>query len=290
MKKRPFASGILLLLAGAWSVHAADFFFDSAGVRLHYIVEGKGEPVVLIHGFGVDIDWNWEGTGIIKGLADNYQVIALDNRGHGRSEKPHDPGQYGGVMVSDIVRLLDHLKIKKTHVIGYSMGGRITLALLAGHPGRLRTAVIGGAGWSDTEDIRTRQALMNQLAESLEQGKGAGPLFIALTPRGEQPPTPEQIEAINKMFLARNDALALAAVVRAMAGIQPAEARLRANKVPALAVVGELDPNKAGVDKLARVTRNLKVLVIPAANHMNAVGNPQFLEALKTFLAAHSGK
>jgi len=95
MKKRYLASGILLVLAGACSVQAEDFFFNSAGVRIHYTVEGKGEPVVLIHGWGVDIEWNWGEPGIIKGLADHYQVIAIDNRGHGRSGKPHDPQQYG---------------------------------------------------------------------------------------------------------------------------------------------------------------------------------------------------
>ena len=73
-------------------LHAEDFFFDSAGVKIHYIVEGRGDPVLLIHGFGANIQTNW--SGIIKELSNTFQVIALDNRGHGQSEKPHDPGAY----------------------------------------------------------------------------------------------------------------------------------------------------------------------------------------------------
>jgi pimeloyl-ACP methyl ester carboxylesterase len=286
MKKRSFASGVLLLLAGACSAQAEDFFFNSAGVRIHYAVEGRGEPVVLIHGWGVDIEWCWAEPGIIKALADHYQVIAIDNRGHGRSDKPHDPQQYGMNMVSDVVRLLDHLSIKKAHIVGYSMGGLITSVLLAEHPECVRTATIGGFGWEDDEGPRRRRILT---AESLEQGKGVGPAVVALTPRSEQP-NAEQMEAINKWFLDRNDPVALAAIARGNAAFQASETKLRANKLPALAVVGELDPLRTSVDKLASIMGNLKVVVVPGANHMFAVRRPEFLEAVKTFLAAHPEK
>jgi pimeloyl-ACP methyl ester carboxylesterase len=286
MKKMYLASGIVLVLAGACSVQAEDFFFNSAGVRIHYTVEGKGEPVVLIHGWGTDIEWNWGEPGIIKGLADHYQVIAIDNRGHGRSGKPHDPQQYGMNMVSDVIRLLDHLSIQKAHIVGYSMGGLITSVLLAEHPERVRTGTIGGFGWEDDEGFRRRRILT---AESLEQGKGVGPAVVALTPRSEQP-NAEQMEAINKWFLDRNDPVALAAIARGNAAFQASETKLRANKLPALAVVGELDPLRTSVDKLASIMGNLKVVVVPGANHIFAVRRPEFLEAVKTFLAAHPEK
>jgi pimeloyl-ACP methyl ester carboxylesterase len=109
---------------------ADDFFFDSRGVNIHYSVEGKGEPVILIHGFGTSIQLNWGTPGIIKALADQYQVIALDNRGHGQSDKPHAPSAYGSEMANDVIRLMDHLDIRKAHIIGYSMGGVITSYLL----------------------------------------------------------------------------------------------------------------------------------------------------------------
>src|SRR6516225_11708196 len=104
-------------------------FFDSNGVKIRYLVEGKGEPVLLIHGFTAGIEMQWALPGIIKELAKDYRVIALDNRGHGRSDKPHDAKKYGMEMVNDAIRLMDHLKIKKAHVVGYSMGAMITSKL-----------------------------------------------------------------------------------------------------------------------------------------------------------------
>src|SRR5215471_4661597 len=125
---------------------AEDATFDSNGVKIHYIVEGKGEPVLLIHGFTSSIQGQWGGAGIIKALAKDYRVIAYDNRGHGNSGKPHDPKQYGTEMVEDAVRLLDHLKIDKAHVVGYSMGATITCKLLVTHPDRLLSVTLGGSG------------------------------------------------------------------------------------------------------------------------------------------------
>src|SRR5262245_4176853 len=120
-------------------------FFDSNGVKIHYVVEGKGEPVLLIHGFTANAQVQWGLPGVLSALAKDYQVIALDNRGHGKSGKPHDPKQYGMEMVDDAVRLLDHLKIKKAHVIGYSMGAMLTCKFLTTYPDRVISATLGGA-------------------------------------------------------------------------------------------------------------------------------------------------
>src|SRR5262245_35775796 len=70
-------------------------YFDSDGVKIHYVVQGKedGEPVLLIHGFSANIERQWEP--VLKVLAKDYKVIALDCRGHGGSDKPHDPKKYG---------------------------------------------------------------------------------------------------------------------------------------------------------------------------------------------------
>ncbi|MBZ5606688.1 MAG: alpha/beta hydrolase [Acidobacteriia bacterium] len=265
-------------------LHAEDAFFDSDGVRIHYIVEGSGEPVLLIHGYTSSAAGNWAAPGVIKGLvADHYQVIAIDNRGHGQSEKPHDPAMYGPKMIHDSLHLLDHLKIQKAHIVGYSMGGFFTLDLLCDHPERFLTATLGGAGFDAPANV-------TDLAESLEQGKGFGPLMVALTPPGQQPPPPEQMASINKMLLAINDPLALAAVVRA--GLpQVSEAQVKANKVPTLALVGSLDPLKAGVDHLEAMNMpNLKVVVVPGATHMTAFASPVFIQNLKSFLEEHPAK
>jgi pimeloyl-ACP methyl ester carboxylesterase len=268
-------------------LQAEDFFFDSAGVKIHYIVEGKGEPVLLIHGFGGSIQYDWAARGIIKELSNTFQVIALDNRGHGQSDKPHDPNSYGMNMVEDPIRQLDHLKIQKAHVVGYSMGGAITLKILASHPERLRTAVLGGAGLNPPG---MTEAGKKTLADSLEQGKGLGPLISALNPVGAPPPTSEEIEKVNKRFLSTNDPLALAAVVRSPS-LATTEAQLRANRIPripVLALIGEVDPAKSGVDSFNGLMPNLKIVVIPKANHVRAPGDPEFIRNLKAFLIEHS--
>lgn len=147
MTSRRLLLTILLTILGVWKASAEEF--DSDGVPIHYTVEGTGEPVILIHGYRATGDINWRLTQVVRLLKEKYQVITLDNRGHGKSGKPTDPKQYGVNMAEDIVRLMDHLQIKTAHLVGYSMGGMITLKVLATHPERVRSAVIGGMGWSD---------------------------------------------------------------------------------------------------------------------------------------------
>ncbi len=277
--------GCAALLASA-TLHAegTNKTFDSNGVKIYYTDEGQGEPVLLIHGFTASGDMNWRLPGVVKGLAGKYRVITIDNRGHGKSEKPHDPAKYGEEMAEDAVRLLDHLGIKKAHVVGYSMGGMITAKLLTTHPDRLLTATLGGHGGLKQGDDTIR---LQALADSLDSGKGFGPLFVALTPKGKAPPTAEQIEQTNKRLLAVNDAKALAAVVRSWKGLMVSDAKLKENKVPTLALIGELDPLKKGVDDLEGKLPDLKVVVIKGADHMNAFARPEFVTELKAFLAAH---
>jgi pimeloyl-ACP methyl ester carboxylesterase len=276
-----------LFLLPAAGRGAEDAYFDSNGVKIHYVVEGKGEPVLLIHGFTLDAQRQWAAPGILKALARDYRVIALDNRGHGKSDKPHDPKQYGAEMAEDAVRLLDHLKIDKAHVVGYSMGGHITCKLLTTHPDRLLSATLGGSGGIREAAIPTRYEV---LADSLEQGKGFGPLIEALTPPGRPKPTEDQIKLINARLEAENDTKALAAVIRGMKGLAVSDDQLKANRVPTLALIGEIDPLKKGVDEIQGRMANLKVVVIDGADHITAFARPEFLQELRGFLAKHRRK
>ncbi len=271
----------LLLLPGIGR-GAEEGSFDSGGVKIHYLVDGQGEPVLLIHGFTLNGQRQWGAPGILQALAKEYRVIALDNRGHGHSGKPHDPKQYGTEMVEDAVRLLDHLKIDKAHVAGYSMGATIALKLLVTHPERLRSVTLGGSGGIRAGGPPRR---FEPLAESLEQGKGFGPLIEALTPAGKPRPTPEKIEEINRWLTAGNDLKALAAVLRGMENLAVADEPLKANRVPTLALIGALDPLKKGVDDLKGRLANLRVVVIDDADHMNAFARPEFITELQGFLA-----
>ena len=122
-------------------------YFDSKGVQIYFEEHGIGEPVVLVHGFASRAEHNWGATNWFTTLAPHYRVVALDCRGHGKSGKPHDSAAYGGeIMGEDVIGLMDHLGIKRTLIMGYSMGGRIVTGLLMSHPERLRAAVLGGIG------------------------------------------------------------------------------------------------------------------------------------------------
>ncbi len=279
------ALGIFVGVA-LWScaARAEDAYFDSKGVRIHYVVEGKGEPVLLIHGFTANIQSQWALPGIIRALSKDYQIIALDNRGHGKSDKPHDPKKYGVEMVEDAVRLLDHLKIKDAHVIGYSMGASITGKLLATHPERVRSAVLGGSGGlregGDT-------SFFDQMADSLERGDGLGILIERLTPPGRPKPTADELKALNTLLTATNDTKALAAVARSLKELAVSEEKHKSNRVPTLALIGADDPLKVGVDLLKGRMAKLEVIVIDKSDHMTAFTKPEFTEAIKDFLAKH---
>ena len=90
---------------------------------------------------------NWGLPGASALLAKHFQVITLDCRGHGQSDKPESEGAYGTNMVEDVVRLMDHLNIQKARVAGYSMGGMIAMKLVVTHPDRVTCIVLGGMGW-----------------------------------------------------------------------------------------------------------------------------------------------
>lgn len=287
MTQKSFA--ILALLVAAFAslpLYAEDGYFDSDGVQIRYIESGEGEPVVLIHGFTSTAEGNWVAPGIYAKIAEKYHVIALDNRGHGKSGKPHGAEHYGAKMAKDVVNLLDHLGIEKAHVAGYSLGGFLTLNLIIDHPDRFLSAIIGGAGWRSPDDAD----LGAPLADSLERGDGFGPLIEALTPEGDPKPSAEMIEGFNRMLSASNDVIALAGVIRGMAEWGVTADEMKNNKVPTIAIVGERDPLKEAADALTgRLGAFSGVEVTPDADHMSAMGHPDFAAAMLKFLDAQGG-
>src|SRR5258708_1886337 len=119
MRGPRLAALIFILSLAAHCAHAEDGTLDSKGVKIHFRILGQGEPVVLIHGFGGSLEsWN----DLAAKLAKTHFVVSLDCRGHGKSDKPHDPKAYGAEMTEDVIRLMDQLRIKKAHIMGYSMG------------------------------------------------------------------------------------------------------------------------------------------------------------------------
>jgi pimeloyl-ACP methyl ester carboxylesterase len=122
--------------------------FHNGAVEIAYLDEGEGDPIMLVHGFASTKNVNWVYPGWVSELTKNgRRVIALDFRGHGDSSKLYDPEQYSiEILAGDVIALMDHLKIARIDMMGYSMGGRTTAYLARYQPARLRSAILGGIG------------------------------------------------------------------------------------------------------------------------------------------------
>ncbi|HET6324155.1 MAG TPA: alpha/beta fold hydrolase [Planctomycetaceae bacterium] len=103
--------------------------------------------MLLIHALHSSTNVNWQLTGVLGELAKDHRVIAFDLPGHRRSDKPEKEEAYGQAIIDDIVALLDHLKIQKAHIVGYSIGGMIAVKFMASHPERVKSGLVGGMGW-----------------------------------------------------------------------------------------------------------------------------------------------
>src|ERR1700679_1118097 len=115
-----------------------EFTVASDGVKLAFERAGKGNPVMLVHGFASSRGQNWKSTGWYSTLTEaGFSITAMDCRGHGESGKPHDPASYGHErMAEDVVAVMDAAGVMAAPVVGYSMGGFLALRLAAHHPGR----------------------------------------------------------------------------------------------------------------------------------------------------------
>ncbi|MDX2158731.1 MAG: alpha/beta hydrolase [Hyphomicrobiaceae bacterium] len=244
--------------------------FSSEGVDIAYLDEGSGEPILLIHGFASSARINWVDTGWVRHLvAQGRRVVAIDNRGHGESEKLHDPSLYGGPrMAEDARRLLDHLAIARADVMGYSMGARITAFLALAHPERVRSAILAGLGGN----------MVRPMA-------GTGPIAAAL----EAPSIDDVTNATARTFRAfaeqtRSDLKALAACIRSSRDPLTAAA-LAGLACPVLVAVGSDDVIGGRAEDLARLIPGAEAFVIPGRDHMKAVGDRSYMAAVTDFLS-----
>jgi pimeloyl-ACP methyl ester carboxylesterase len=254
----------------------------SDGVRIHYYTSGKGTPVVLVHGYTSSARGNWIDNGVMAALAKNHYVVALDCRNHGESDKPQ-PNGLG--RAEDVIELMDHLKIAKAHIHGYSMGGWITGQLLAKHPDRFLSAAFGGSGIAEidpqwlakvppdkegrdpAEDqiarrLRIRHAMDNGMNRSEAEKVADRP--AAPTTTGTNPALPR---------------------------LTPVQIDLTRVDVPVLAINGEFDRPIAKTHRMWRELRNFTNVVLPGKSHMSAVASgfmpPSYVENLERFIDAH---
>jgi pimeloyl-ACP methyl ester carboxylesterase len=241
----------------------------SAGVEIAFDDEGEGEAILLIHGFGSNATVNWRDTGWIKLLVgEGFRVVSVDNRGHGRSGAPHDVASYSiALMAADAMGLLDHLGILQANVMGYSMGASISTWLAINQPERVSRLILGG------------------LAYNVIRGVG-GYEELALGLEADVLPSDASAKARAYRHFAeqtRSDRKALAACMRGIR--QPInEQEFAGISCPILVVSGELDDVAGPVEKLTSLNRLARGVVLPGRNHMNAVGDRGYKQAVIEFL------
>lgn len=263
----------LFPLNGALALETKDGQFAATdGVRIHYLEAGpkSGSAVILIHGYSGSARGNWFTNHVAEALAQKHRVVAIDCRGHGQSEKPHDPMKYGPQMAKDVIELMDHLHIAKAHIHGYSMGGFITAQLLAKWPERFLTASFGGSGVPEEN-----------------------PVLRATVPPDKPGPDPREAEA--RKILSQNpdrDEEALRAI---RSYPWKPEERLKIDlkkvQIPVLAINGEFDGPNAKTHRMKRELAHFQSVVLPGKSHLTAIMAgfipQQYIDSLVTFIDAN---
>ena len=294
MLRRISLSISLCLVLTASAISAADSkpteadFTVSDGVKIHYYVMGKGTPVILIHGYTGTAWGNWFSNGIAQALAKNHMVVALDCRNHGKSDKPvaNGPGK-----AEDVVELMDHLKIKRAHIHGYSMGGGITARLLTMIPDRMITASFGGSGIPETDpemrakvpaDTQGRDPQEDEASRTLRIHR-AMDLGMSKEEAEKRAATPPP---------ARTPAAAPAgATAPARTGPQLDLTKLN---IPMLAINGEFDRPNAKTTRMKREVKNFTNVVLPGKSHLTAIMSgympKEYPESLVKFINANDPK
>jgi pimeloyl-ACP methyl ester carboxylesterase len=243
--------------------------FHHGEVEIAYLDEGMGEPIVLVHGFASTKEVNWVNPGWVRTLAGaGRRAIALDNRGHGASSKLYDPAAYhSATMAEDVRALLDHLKIERADVMGYSMGARIAAFLTVNHPKRVRSVALGGLGYKLVEGV----GLLENIADALE----------ARSLSDISDPTGRAFRSFAEQT--KSDLKALAACIRGSRQTLPC-GQLAGIRVPVLVAVGTNDDVAGSAQELAALIPGARAFDIPNRDHMLAVGDKVFKTGVLDFL------
>lgn len=241
------------------------FFRSFDSTKIYYEIRGNGEAVVLVHGFIVN-GQSWKRTELYKDLlAQGYQVIILDQRGNGFSDKPHTPEAYeNDAEAKDIMALINLLGIKKYSAVGYSRGAIIVSRLLVLDK-RIKKGVMGGMGAEFTNPgwprrIMFYKALSGEPVAELET----------------------MVQNVRKQGL---DQQALAYLQKA----QPSTSKKELGKIkqPVLIICGDKDSDNGSAKELADLFKH-PVYKITPGDHGAASRTKEFSTEVISFLKQHT--
>ncbi len=258
-------------------------YAENQGVRIYYEVEGEGPPLVLGHGGSYTLDM-WREWGYTDGLKDEFQLILLDFRGHGRSDKPDEVSSHRTGMSDDVVAVLDALGTTRAHYFGYSMGATVGFTLATRHAARFCSFILGGMTpyeWPDEmvkainisiegyKLLRTDPEAYIQWMENL--------LGCSLSPEERSELLARDAEASITMQSGLLDTLPL--TNQDLAGIP----------VPCLVYCGDLDPFHAGARESVEHMPRAAFISMTGFNHITAIVQSDLVVPyVKAFLAVVS--
>lgn len=231
-------------------------FVTSEGLRIHYELAGEGPPLFMHHGTLGSGDV-WRIDGFVDALKSDYQLILIDARGHGMSDKPHEPEVYRSPqMAEDIVAVIDELGHDAVHYWGYSLGARVGFALGDQHADRIASFILGG-GHPYEADLSLKLDTANLDADLVQTE------FLARFGL-----TPESLPAQYRAPFLANDFLAM----NASLGFRPSiESCLSRMTMPCLVYAGDADPVFENARRAAKGLANAKFVALPGLGHANAM-------------------
>ena len=254
---------------GQESTSAPNFFTSFDGTKIHYEVIGTGKPVILIHGFIVNSE-SWKRTSLYKELPDaGYQVITVDLRGNGKSDKPHKPEAYEkDAEAKDIIRLATHLKLETYSVVGYSRGSIIASRLIVLDGKRVHAAVLGGMGDEFTDPNWPRRIMFYEALSGKAVNKEMEPMLKYVKDAG-----------LDQEVLAY------------MQKGQPSTSKEELDNVKhsVLVICGTEDDDNGAAQKLSALIPKSKFVNVPGFHH-DANNTPEFSAEIIKFLDHHTKK
>lgn len=235
-------------------------YANNQGVQIYYEVVGDGPPITFVHG-ALGNTTMWAGYGYVDRLREQYKLILIDARGHGKSTKLYDPAAYDSKpMVDDVIAVLDELGITQTHYWGYSMGGYMGFGLAKYYPHRLHSLILGGTSpYVEAADPTQPDLLLEAMHSGVNEGVDAMIAGFRAWGDGYLHPTAED-------RLRSLDPRAMVALLKFWPHKESLEAILPTMTMPCLLYIGDNDGHEH-VLTYAKQMPNAATLVLPRLNH-----------------------